>query len=207
MTGIWKEEPYKATKIICWCCIYIFALILIAKLITQPSSEAGSESPPPNYAPLPASTFEISGCDTPDIILLGCDAPDIVIKIKGSFNDLLDAIEYVESGGDANAVGNNGKAIGAYQLKKIYVDDCNRILDIYNDDDRRFTYADRWDKKKSRIITSIVTTYYAGEDWKDKPHSRMDFFETAARTHKNPTERNQESTKAYWLKVKERLAK
>mmetsp|Transcript_17324 Transcript_17324/g.34937 ORF Transcript_17324/g.34937 Transcript_17324/m.34937 type:complete len:117 (+) Transcript_17324:88-438(+) len=36
---------------------------------------------------------------------------------------LFDAIKQVESGGDENAVGDGGKAIGPYQIWKVYHDD------------------------------------------------------------------------------------
>ena len=44
-----------------------------------------------------------------------------------TFKDLLDAIEWVESRGNPNAMGPGGE-VGAYQLKKIYVDDVNRVM-------------------------------------------------------------------------------
>ncbi len=106
-----------------------------------------------------------------------------------TLEDLLDAIRLVETGGELdpdNAIGDHGKAIGAYQLHKIYVRDANRILgfDIYS-------YEDRWDRAKSREMTSIVIQHYGEGD-----------IETMARTHKCPTDRYKESTKPYWLKVK-----
>ena len=39
-----------------------------------------------------------------------------------TFDDLLDAIEWVESKGDPAAIGDGGDAVGAYQIHKIYVD-------------------------------------------------------------------------------------
>ena len=70
------------------------------------------------------------------------------------FNDLLDAIEKVESGGDSSAVGDNGKAVGAYQIHKIYVDDVNRISG------KSFRYIDRKDKAKSRKMATIYLRHY-----------------------------------------------
>ena len=61
---------------------------------------------------------------------------------QSSFEDLLDAIEWVESKGDANAKGDpimrttgfpkyeewtEYRAVGSFQIWKIYVDDVNRI--------------------------------------------------------------------------------
>ena len=63
---------------------------------------------------------------------------------------LLDAIEQVESGGDPNAVGDGGRAIGAYQIWPIMVDEVNRILG-----EDKYTYKDRWDREKSREMCNI----------------------------------------------------
>lgn len=72
-----------------------------------------------------------------------------------TMDDLLSAIEQVESNGNADAVGDNGQAIGSFQIHKIYVDDVNRIKgnDI-------FTYKDRWNKHLSREMTKIYLTHY-----------------------------------------------
>ena len=109
--------------------------------------------------------------------------------IQATFDDLLDAIEFVESRGDPNAIGDNGNAIGAYQIWKIYVRDANRILGW-----GKYSYEDRWERDKSREMTAIVIQHYGKGD-----------IETMARTHKCPPERYKESTKPYWAKVKARL--
>lgn len=71
------------------------------------------------------------------------------------FNDLLDAIEWVESKGNFSAIGDNGNAVGAYQIWPIYVKDVNRILgkEVY-------TLADRYDRIKSRQMCRIYITHY-----------------------------------------------
>jgi len=108
---------------------------------------------------------------------------------EASFLDLLDAIEWVESKGDADAVGDNGNAVGAYQIWKIYVDDVNRILGK-----KIFTYEDRWNKEKSRGMVATYLSHYGGT------------FEEMARKHNGgPQGHKKESTKKYWEKVKERL--
>ena len=109
-----------------------------------------------------------------------------------TFEDLLDAIEYVESGGDANAKGDGGRAVGAYQIWKIYVDDANRILALQGKN-RRYTYDDRQNKAKSREMVAIVIQHYGND------------IETMARAHKCPPKRYDEFTKAYWGKIKARL--
>lgn len=117
----------------------------------------------------------------------GTEAPD--------FNDLLDAIERVESGENSRAVGDDGAGVGAYQIHKIYVRDCNRILELQGSNER-FTYEDRWDRNKSRKMTAIVIRHYGRGD-----------YETMARAHNCPTKRYDKSTEKYWGKIKLELAK
>lgn len=113
--------------------------------------------------------------------------------VQGEYGleELLDAIEQVESGGNPNPIGKNGE-IGSFQIKKIYVDDCNRLLTLQGSK-KRFTYKDRWDRDKSREMTAIVIQHY-GKD-----------FETMARAHNCPPKRYSKSTKPYWEKVKREL--
>lgn len=67
-----------------------------------------------------------------------------------NMDNLLDAIQEIESGGDSNAVGDNGRAIGAYQIWPIMVKEVNRILGK-----DRYTLKDRLDKAKSREMCRI----------------------------------------------------
>jgi hypothetical protein len=121
-----------------------------------------------------------------------------------TFEKMLDAIWFVETECGLNSEpGQNGE-IGDYQLKKIYIDECNRILELNGETDR-VAYDDRYDPAESRKITAYVTGHYANNDWYDKPHTRMQFFETAARSHHRPADRNNSKTDAYWAKVKARM--
>ena len=112
-----------------------------------------------------------------------------------TMEDLLDAIEQVESGGDANAIGDNGNAVGSYQIWKIYVDDVNRINRIgYTDkysDPIQYDYNDRKSKYLSRYMVKTYLTHYGGT------------VEEMARKHNGgPTGHKKEATVKYWLKVK-----
>ena len=121
---------------------------------------------------------------------------DDTINIGYTFDDLLDAIEWVESKGDAGAVGDNGDAVGAYQIHEIYVDDVNMLCGDL------FTYEDRWDKAESRIMTNIYLRWYASRE----NLGREPTLEDAARIHNGgPDGWKKESTKPYWLKVKARI--
>ena len=57
----------------------------------------------------------------------------------------------VESGGDARAVGDCGRAVGILQQHKISVAEANKIIG-----ERRWTYADRYDPAKSREMCRVT---------------------------------------------------
>jgi hypothetical protein len=126
-----------------------------------------------------------------------------------TFDDLLDAIEWVESKGDANAIGDGGDAVGAYQIHKIYVDDVNRILRILlrgNKGIRLATYEHRSDKELSRYMTSLYIQFYGAMAVGDIDYNSVKFMEAAARIHNGgPKGHLKKSTEAYWAKVKARM--
>ena len=110
---------------------------------------------------------------------------------------LLDAIEQVESGCNADAIGDNGNAIGSFQIWKIYVDDVNRILG-----EDRYTYSDRMSRSLSRQMVRVYIDHYTTE----KRLKRESTLEDMARNHNGgPNGYKKECTKKYWIKVKRRL--
>lgn len=126
-----------------------------------------------------------------------------------TFDDLLDAIEQVESGGDPWAIGDNGNAVGSFQIWKIYVDDVNRISN-----DKFYAYIDRFDRRLSREMVDIYTKYYLRRVCRvvtSPPKKRFTgwdsrVFEFMARIHNGgPNGYKKESTKPYWEKVKAEL--
>jgi len=107
---------------------------------------------------------------------------------------LLDAIEQVESGGKADAVGDNGNAVGSFQIWKIYVDDVNRILG-----EDRYTYSDRLSPILSREMVKVYIRHYATE----KRLKREPTLQDMARIHNGGGNGyKKECTKKYWIKVK-----
>lgn len=146
------------------------------------------------------------------------DCPYNVITPVASaytFEELLDAIEWVESKGRADAKGDwvqwvnletgflEGvyRAIGSFQLWKIYVDEVNRICGVMRLTER-FTYDDRSNKSKSRKMSLIHNEY-----WADIAMlvTDMDYAEAFVRSHQGACGYRTESTKAYWLRVKGRM--
>ncbi len=74
-------------------------------------------------------------------------------------DSLLDAIRAVESGGDDSAVGDDGRAIGPYQIHKAYwVDACAADPSL-----RSGTYADCFDAVYARrVVVAYLTRYGRG---------------------------------------------
>ena len=72
-----------------------------------------------------------------------------------SIDSVIDTLVRVESSGNSKAIGDDGRAVGLLQLWKTRVDDINRICKR-NGYTYRFTYQDRLDAKKSRIMCRIA---------------------------------------------------
>ena len=99
-----------------------------------------------------------------------------------SWLQLLLVIGTIESGLDPNAIGDNGKAYGQYQLWEIYIDDVNRTQGT------NFTHQDAFDVEKAEQIVMLYTIYWCerrnlpmtaenilrfhngGSNWIHKPH-------------------------------------
>ncbi len=104
---------------------------------------------------------------------------------------LIAAIEMVESGGKADAVGDGGKAVGILQIQPVMVEDVNRILG-----EDRFTLADRLDAAKSREIFKVYTDHYSA--------GRTDDVK-ARRWNGGPRGDRKAATLTYWHKVQKHL--
>ena len=141
-----------------------------------------------------------------------------------TFDDLRDAIEWVESRGDRYAIGPNGER-GILQLSEIYIDDVNRIIGpSFSSGEPIYEYIDAFSPKYSRIMFGRYITYYLDVAANHDPN--MSTFELIARIHnggpnawRNDPEwfvRNRgytledakkkiENAKDFWNKVKGRL--
>ena len=116
-----------------------------------------------------------------------CDGA-VLRRLEYNLADLLVAIAQVESEGDPNAVNVFEDAVGLYQIRPIYVKDCNRILGR-----PEFKLSDRYDPKRSRLMVVMYITHYG----KGKS------LEDMARIHNGgPRGHKKAATEAYWKKVK-----
>ena len=112
------------------------------------------------------------------------------VKAVEVSQNLLDAIQAVESNGNERAIGDNGKAVGAFQIHKIYVDDVNSFSS------EKFTYEDRNDKEKSQKIVKLYLEHY-GKNYEKKTGKKAT-NEVLARIHNGgPKGYNKEATKNY----------
>jgi hypothetical protein len=108
--------------------------------------------------------------------------------------DLFLAIVSIESGGNVNAVGDHGKAVGPAQIWQIVVDDCNRISNGH------FIASDRFSLEKSEQMFQIYTEHYGkrfGVPITDEVRAKV--------WNGGPNGPNKLSTEKYWQKVKEKL--
>jgi len=104
---------------------------------------------------------------------------------------LLDAIEWVESKCDWQAIGDDGNAVGSFQIWKIMVDDVNRILGK-----QVFKYNDRFSVYESRLMCRVYLRHYC-ED--------MSYEDMARCWNGGPTGYKKSSTVDYGKKVIKRM--
>lgn len=114
------------------------------------------------------------------------------------FIELLALLISVESGGDVNAVGDNGMAYGQLQIHPGYIECVNRIAGT------SFTHKDAFHPVKSRYMTVVYIRHY-GARYK-RITGREPTMEVLARIHNGgPDGWKKESTDVYWNKVKRLL--
>ena len=113
-------------------------------------------------------------------------------------DELLDAICQVESACDPSAVGDNGNAIGAYQIWKSYWKDA-----VEYDPSIGGTYKDCYNKEYSEKIVKAYFARYATE----KRLGRKVTDEDRARIHNGgPNGYKKKATEKYWKKIRKALA-
>lgn len=110
--------------------------------------------------------------------------------------DILEAIRFVESSGRRNPPdGDNGKAIGQYQIHRVYWFDANEFdqtLGGKYQDCRKRAYAER--------VIDAYMRRFAKQAWAEGDG------QTIARIHNGgPKGHEKASTEGYWQRVKQRL--
>lgn len=128
-----------------------------------------------------------------------------IAAFAATAKDLYEAIATVESNGNDYAIGDNGNAVGRYQIWKVYVDDVNRICKL-NGLKRRYTYADRTNPEKSLEMVKLYTWFYAKRY--ERLTGKKATAEIKARIHNGGLNGwKKTATVKYWHKVKKEMAK
>lgn len=110
----------------------------------------------------------------------------------------LNAIEQVESRGNANAVGDNGRAFGCLQIWQAVVIDTNRITGT------NYKHADAFNRDKARAMARAYLNYYASKKRIGHAPTDQDY---ARIWNGGPSGHRKTATLGYWVKVKKELAK
>ena len=122
--------------------------------------------------------------------------PAPVVPQEVTINDLYAAMRVVESNNNPSAVGDNGNAIGCYQIWENYWIDATEFSGIGG------SYSDCFDCQYAHDIVVAYMNRYATENRLGRPVT----FEDVARIHNGgPNGYKRESTKKYWKKVEARL--
>ena len=115
-------------------------------------------------------------------------------------SQLLAALILVESSGNPDAIGDNGKAVGVLQIHPIVIEDVNRI---YGTD---FTLEDRYEINHSRNVANLYLAYW-GYKYEENTGFQANTEVYARIWNGGPNGWNKKSTNKYWIKVKEVLDK
>ena len=116
------------------------------------------------------------------------------------FASLILAIAIVESGGNPNAIGDNGKSFGELQIRKCVVEDVNRIYKT------KFKHKDAFDRTKSKTI-AIAYLRYWGKVYSERNETELTQEICARIWNGGPSGPLKDSTVEYWNKVKKELDK
>ena len=109
-----------------------------------------------------------------------------------NMDKLIKALIHVESRGNANAISKDGTCVGALQIKKIVVDDCNLYLK-----NQKYKYEDRLNKDKSIEMFKIIQKRYKNF----KRYRSNSDLEHMIRLWNGGCNYNVKSTQSYYEKV------
>jgi len=115
----------------------------------------------------------------------------IAMSISEKINILIPVLIQLESGGDCNAVGDGGKAVGILQIHPIMVNDVNRICENKPYEGMCISYRlmDRWNREKSIEMCYFYLLHYGRDE-----HT---FSDLARMWNGGPTGHTKECTKEY----------
>lgn len=91
------------------------------------------------------------------------EATEIIEEKIDPWDLFVEAVIWRESRGDANAIGDSGKAVGVLQIHPIMVREANRIIAMNGGQKDMYSYDDRYDRDKSIEMFKVVQDYHNKE--------------------------------------------
>lgn len=113
-----------------------------------------------------AATFSLMGkreykFETTQEEIVSKDVDQPIESVVDKWDKFIEAVIWKESKGDANAIGDSGKAVGVLQIHPIMVREANRILAMKDESKTNYyKYDDRYSREKSIEIFKIVQDYH-----------------------------------------------
>jgi len=104
--------------------------------------------------------------------------------------ELLAALIAVESGGNDQAIGDNGRALGPLQIHRAVVQDVNRFTGSH------YRWEDMTNRAQARAVCEAYLKHYGRGATTEQ---------LARRWNGGPTGDRKSATEAYWAKVKKQL--
>lgn len=118
----------------------------------------------------------------------------VAVSIQAQKVFFIDALIEVESGGNWDAVGDNGKALGGLQIRKEVIEDVNKF---YN---KNYEHSDAFSREKAIEICGLYLRYW-GEQYEKKYDHKPSIEDYARIWNGGPTGYMKKSTYKYWKKV------
>lgn len=134
----------------------------------------------------------------PVLVCLSLTSPTLPASNTKVSDRFLDAIMMVESGGDPNAVGDGGKAIGAFQIHRGYWKDA-----VAFDKTLGGTYNDCFDPAYARRVVVAYMRRYAPAGATMEDMARL--HNGGCNIFKRKGSKAWDATTAYWNKVRKHL--
>jgi len=111
---------------------------------------------------------------------------------------LIAALILVESGGNSNAVGDQGRAIGVLQVHRAVVTDVNRLYGT------KYSHQQMANPVKARQVAALYLQYW-GRAYERQTGKRPSPEVLARIWNGGPTGWQKKSTLPYWRKVRQRI--
>ena len=150
-------------KFILTACITLAAICITVPLVVKGDTTDGSQELAQANQELVQEKVEVVNdtCKNKENVTeeTEIEVQSVVEVPKHSLDDLMYAIMYIESRGNEKAYNPNGDCVGALQITKICVRECNNILKKLGFS-KRYSYADRWNKQKSIEMFYLIQDYH-----------------------------------------------